>query len=284
MKMQDENITVITGASGGIGKEFVKYCAGLGHRLILLDKNEDELLRLAIWLKKNFQVQVHPFAIDIASPAELAAVTDFLREQHFKIDWLINNAGNGHVALFKESKLDAIQRELNVNVLGTTLLTHELLPIMNNERKSYLLFMSSLACFYPLPLKNTYGAAKAFVTNFAGALRFELAAENISVSVCCPGPVNSNIPQHLADKLLSWKEQLLVEEPEVVVQAAIAGMLKEKKIIIPGFFNKVLFHVTNLMPLWLKAQWTKRQYSSKRKLLKEQPLIPGEPNAEWPLR
>ena len=138
--------------------------------------------------------------------------------------------------------------------------------------------------FLSVAFKKYLRCRQSFFTNFAGALRFELAAENISVSVCCPGPVNSNIPQHLADKLLSWKEQLLVEEPEVIVQAAIAGMLKEKKIIIPGFFNKVLFHVTNLMPKWLKAQWTKRQYSSKRKLLKEQPLIPGEPHAEWPLR
>jgi short-subunit dehydrogenase len=283
MKTQYENITVITGASGGIGKAFVKHCAGLGHRLILLDKNEDELLRLAIWLKKNFDVQVHPFAIDIASPAELVAVTDFLNEHHFKIDWLINNAGNGHVALFKESKLGDIQSELNVNVLGTTLLTHELLPFMNSERKSYLLFMSSLACFYPLPLKNTYGASKAFITNLASALRFELAEENISVSVCCPGPVNSTVGQHLADKRLSWQEQLLVEDPEVIVEAAIAGMLHGRKIIIPNFFNKLLFRVLSMMPRWLKARLTNQQFINKRKLVQEKPLIPGLPDMQWPL-
>jgi short-subunit dehydrogenase len=275
MKWQTENITLITGAAGGIGKAFAHYCASRKHRLVLLDRQEAELVPLAHWLHKNYGTPVHPFAIDITIATSLATVASFLQSHDYRIDWLINNAGVGHVSDFSKTAIHTIRDEINVNVLGTTLVTHTFLPYMNHSRKSYLLFMSSMASLYPLPLKNTYGAAKAYVNSLADSLRHELAEEKISVSVCCPGPVNSNMGQYLADKRLPWKDQLLVEDPETIVRIAINGMLNGKPFIVPGFFCRLLYGFTRLLPKSTIDRITKKQYRLKRKMLREKPLVPG---------
>lgn len=267
MNWHNHHTTVITGACGGIGKAFASQCAALGHRLVLIDLDLQQLRQLQQWLVKNHQVEVFVVKADISNLHEIETLANFFEIHRLRITWLINNAGIGHTSLFERTASSHLYKELSVNVLGTTLLTHALLPFFNHYQQGCILFMSSLASFYALPFKNTYGASKAYVTQFAGALRFELKDRDISVSVCCPGFVNSTVQQFLSIARLPRLEQMLTINPKIVVAQAIEGVQAGKHLIIPGLMARLLFHITRMLPAGMLKKATERKFRSMKGLL-----------------
>jgi short-subunit dehydrogenase len=269
----DHNVTVITGACGGIGKAFVMHFAREGHPLVLIDKSQEELNLLARWVWNNFHQHPYILPLDVTSQDALTHVGDFFRNRKLRIQWLVNNAGIGHTHLFETLDFHLLHQELEVNVQGTTLITHELLPFMQTDPPGHILFMSSLASFYPLPFKNAYGASKAYILQLARALRYELEQKGIRVSVCCPGFVNSTLEHFLQLQQLGWMERLIMLQPEKVVQDAVAGARKGRELIIPGRACRVLYKATQWMPSFVKQWITRHKFRSLRPLLNK-PLVP----------
>lgn len=142
--------------------------------------------------------------------------------------------------------------------------------MLKQNGPAYILNVGSLCSFFFLAKKQVYGATKSFIYFFSKSLRRELQAEDVHVSVICPGGMNTNASVMLVNKKSSWLSQLAVMDPEDVAPIAINGLLNRKEVIIPGVVNKFFLLLNNLIPAFIKKRITNNQM----KKLKSIPLEP----------
>ena len=139
-----------------------------------------------------------------------------------------------------------------LNTYALVLLTRLLLPNLKKQGEAYILNIASMASFSPMPYKTVYPATKAFVYSFSRGLDAELKGTGISVSVAHPGGMktNSEVTQRIENH--SWLVQTTTLSSQKVAEICITRLLKKRKLIIPGFFNKVSWLLLKIVPLWLR--------------------------------
>ncbi len=169
---------------------------------------------------------------------------------------LINNAGIGSTLLFTEGNIKLFEKQIKLNVLATTLITHLFLGTLKRNSHSYILNVGSMASFFYLPRKQVYGATKSFIYFFSKALRKELQDDNVNVSVLCPGGMNTSLALTLMNKTGNFFSRLSIMNPEDVVPVAIDGLLKGKEVIIPGRVNKFFMLLDKILPERIKRMIT----------------------------
>ncbi len=182
---------LVTGASAGIGEELARLHASKGGDLVLVARREDRLLELAAALEAEHGVRVDVIAADLTKRAAARKLYDRIGELGIKVDVLINNAGFGAHGRFDESDLATQQRMMQLNMVVLTELTHLLLQDMVARGSGRVLNVGSVAGFLPGPLQAVYFASKAYVNSFSQALATELAGTGVTVTVLCPGPVET---------------------------------------------------------------------------------------------
>lgn len=156
---------VITGSSQGLGKSFAYQLAAEGWNLILISLPGEDLKRLSMVLKDRFGIQTYYYETDLTIRENIMAVSEWINRE-FNIHMLINNAGIGGTKRFEEASCVYIEKIIQLNVLATTLLTHQLLRNLKRQEKAYILNVSSLAAFSPIAYKTVYPASKAFIHSF----------------------------------------------------------------------------------------------------------------------
>jgi short-subunit dehydrogenase len=251
--------TLITGASEGLGKALSIECAKRNMNLVLVALPGPELFHLAAYLKKNFAVQVVYYETDLSKDGSCESLYTFVQQLKLDVNVLINNAGIGNTKFFEEEKLSFFEKQIKLNVLATTTLTHCFLPILKKNAPGYILNVGSLACFFAIPKKQVYSGTKSFIYFFSRSLRTELKSENISVSVLCPGGINSNANQTMLNKSGSWISNLSLMNPEEVAPVAILGLLQKKEVIIPGKLNRLFLFLNHIVPVFVKRMIIKKQ-------------------------
>ena len=97
-----------------------------------------------------------------------------------EVNMLINNAGIGSTLFFAEGSADLYERQIKLNVLATTLITHFFLEMLKRHKRAYILNVGSMASFFCLPKKNVYGATKSFIYHFSRSLIKELKKSHYS--------------------------------------------------------------------------------------------------------
>jgi len=156
-------VTLITGASSGIGEAFARRLAANEHDLVLVARSENKLHELCDELMLEYKIMAHYVALDLLEEDVNEKLVEEAAKHGFEVDWLINNAGFGSMgdfaALDLEKELDIIR--LNVSTLVA--LTHSFLPQMRERRRGTIINVSSSAGFQPIPFMATYAATKAFV-------------------------------------------------------------------------------------------------------------------------
>lgn len=182
---------LITGASNGIGLELAKIHAENGQNLVILARSKDKLDALKNELETAHSVQVEVIATDLSLPDSAQQVFDQTEAKGLKIDTLINNAGFGGHGEFAQRALADEQAMMQVNMVTLTNLTHLYLQGMIERNYGQILNVSSTASFMPGPLQAVYYATKAYVTSFSQAIAEEVKEHNISVTVLCPGAVDT---------------------------------------------------------------------------------------------
>jgi short-subunit dehydrogenase len=164
--MNKKKYTLITGASEGLGKAMAFECARRNMHLILVSLPGTQLLNLAIFIKKNFYVDVVVFEKNLANPDRCRELYDEIKQADLSVNMLINNAGVGGTEYFKEVNIDLLENQIKVNVLATTLLTRLFINELRENNPSFLLNVSSLGCFFYLPKKQVYGGTKSWIYFF----------------------------------------------------------------------------------------------------------------------
>jgi short-subunit dehydrogenase len=250
--------TLITGASDGLGKAFALECAQRGRNLILVALPGKKLRYLADFIRRNFQVKVTTFAKDLSKEEDCIDLYREVQQNHLKVDLLINNVGLGNCASFETEKLDYFLQLIRINILPATILTRLFLDQLKEQPDAHVLNVSSLGAYFNLPNKQVYGATKAYLLHFSKSLRLELAPTGVSVSVLCPGGMNTNPRLCRLLSTSNWFVRHARLSPEQVAAIAINATLAGKAVIIPGRLNRISLILDKILPTPLKRFCTGR--------------------------
>jgi len=250
------NVALVTGASDGIGAEFVKILAGRGYDLILVARREEKLNELAIRLNDEFGVKCTVMAADLSDPNAAQNLFQRIQDRGLKVNFLINNAGLLHNGFFTKLSLEAQEKMIQVNVLALTALTHLYAVNMSSNGGGHILNVASLAGWMAIPNQNVYAASKAYVVSFSQALSNEMIAANsgVQVTALCPGytatKMMDNPDQGATLRIPSGMMMSAKDVAEIGIKACFAG----KDIVVPGLANKF---TTIIMRLFSKSLTTK---------------------------
>ncbi len=229
---------LITGASTGIGYELATLFAQDKWNLVLLARQRARLLEVSEQLGHTYGVQTQIVVADLSHPRVSEEVMMQFNETGTKIACLVNNAGFGAYGDFADLPLDEQANMIHTNVNALVELTHRLLPHIITVR-GRILNVASTAAFQPGPHMAVYYATKAFVLSFSEALAEELAARGVHVSTLCPGPVPTEFQKRAGLEGTVMSSNPLMVEANVVAREAYEGLMKGKRLIIPGWGNKI---------------------------------------------
>jgi short-subunit dehydrogenase len=245
--------TLITGASSGIGEEFARQFAARGNALILVARSEDKLQKLAAELMAEHGIRIKVIPMDLSEIDSAEKLHDQCRRENLELNGLINNAGVGLIGKFDHFEINKIEKMLILNVITLTKLTYLFLPDLK-KNKGNLINLASQIAFSPGPYMSSYAGTKAYVLNFTEGIRIEYEKEGVRILTLCPGPTYTNFFQRTqaTPEDINFK----FRPPKDVVEEAIAGIEKNKNIVVVGWENKVMTFLLRFMPRSLAAKFS----------------------------
>ena len=238
---------LVTGASSGIGYEISKYLAKRGYDIIVVSRNRQALENLKNEIKTNVQI----VCMDLSVVDNCVKLYENFKDEN--IDVLINNAGFGMYGNFDILDMNKEIEMINVNILACDILTKLFLKDMKKRDSGYILNVGSIAGFMPGPLMSSYYASKSYVVKLTQAIRKELkkSKSGVSVSVLCPGPVNTNF-----NNTAGVKFAVRPLSSEYVAKYAVDMLFKKKLVIVPGFTIKLARFFSKFTPDNILAEIT----------------------------
>ncbi|HVO44001.1 MAG TPA: SDR family oxidoreductase [Aggregatilineales bacterium] len=245
--MGAKQTALITGASGGIGLEFARVFAEKGYDLILIARREGALRDLGGELQKKFGTQTAIIAMDLAVPGAAKAAFAEVESRNLTVDVLVNNAGFATYGYFTDIDLDKQSQLLQLNIVTLTELTRLFLTGMKARGSGRVLNVASTAAFMSGPLMAVYYASKAYVLSFSEAIAKELEGTGVSVSVLCPGATESDFQARAAMQDSKLVQNGLMKA-NTVARIGYDGLMASKRVIIPGFMNRLVVLLPRLIP------------------------------------
>lgn len=239
---------LITGASVGIGRELARIFAESGHDLVLVARNVEQLKQVAAECQSLGSGTARVLPKDLSVPGAAREIFDELKRDGVAIDVLVNNAGFGNYGRFAEVDLDADLRLLQVNIVALTALTKLFLPDMLARGSGRIMNVASMAAFQPGPYLSTYYASKAYVLHFSEAIASECAGRGVIVSALCPGPVATEFQARAGITGARHFKGKATMDARTVALAGYHGLMRGRRIVIPGKANNLLVQLTRLMP------------------------------------
>ena len=248
-------IAVITGASAGIGREFV--------RAVDREERFDEIWVIARRLERlealaaECRNRLRPVALDLADLDNVAVYRALLEQEQPEISLLINAAGCGVFGPFAEKDLDKQLKSATLNSLALTAMCHVSLPYMREGAR--IVNMGSNSAWQPVPYQTVYGASKSYVLNFSRALGRELQPRKIQVMCVCPGWIKTEFQQVAHhDEYIRYVDRWY--GPEEVAAQALKDLRKGKSVSILGHPVRRQVRLVKFLPVKLVMDiWCKQQ-------------------------
>ena len=238
----------ITGASGGLGRAISAECASRGYKLFLTDINEEGLRSIQQGLERQYGACVTTRACDITKDESVDEMLTLIDESGIRFDMLFNIAGIDYEGSFLERERDSVVKIVSLNVEATLRITHAILSRRREGKAFSLVFVSSLASMYPMPLKATYAASKRFLTDFAEALRQELKSQNVRVLTLCPGGLPTTEEAINGINAQGFWGSVTTNRLEQVAFETVEKVQKRAGLYIPGAVNRTLSFLGKLLP------------------------------------
>lgn len=240
-------IAIVTGASSGLGKEFVKL---IDHSMSTLDeiwviaRREGRLVELA----EQSKTRLIPIEMDLSSENQLNLFKRLIEQKKPSVKLLINCAGFGKIGSNEDISYQDETDMVKVNCLALTAITYAVLPYMC--RNSRIIQLASSAAFLPQPYFSVYAATKAYVLSFSRSLNQELRKREIYVTAVCPGPVRTeffDIAEKTGNKIAIYKTLVMAEADQVVKQAYYDA-INRKAVSVYGIWMKLFRILCKLIP------------------------------------
>lgn len=259
-KELENKIAIIIGAAGGIGQKIAELFDQKGINLVLADLDLDNLSGISNNLEKT------PLLIscDITNLEQVENLIAKTIEKHKRIDILVNCVGIIIPSLFENTTYDEINKQINVNLMGTIHCTKEVIPVMKKAGGGHIVTISSLAGIVPETYSSIYTATKFALRGLDWTLNLELADDNIFVSTIFPDSVDTPMleyeAKHGGSPLTFLHDPV---PPEDVAEAVLKAILKEKVEVCVPHLDGILSKFIMCMPSQVKRLWPKYEQKGK---------------------
>ena len=249
-------IAIFTGASSGMGREFVKQ--------ICAEEKFDEVWVIARRLERLQEIEaeldqpVRCISMDLTDPKSYDEYKALLDEHRPEVKVLVNASGYGKFAAFQDIPLDEQLGMIDLNDKALVAITYHTLPYLTKGSRVYQ--VDSLSSFQPVPYIGVYGATKAFVLSFTRAVNMELRHTGIKMIAVCPGWVKTEFFDRAVtdDSVIQYYNKFFTSEE--VVRRAIRDMKKGKDVSVCGFSIRAQVLLTKLLPhKWVMKIWLRQQ-------------------------
>ena len=243
-------VTIVTGASSGIGRATARLFAARGHRVVLAARSAPALEQLqGDLLRAGGEVLVAP--VDLADPAQGAALVDQTVKAFGRLDVLVNNAGYGSQCRFEEMPPDEVARMFAVNVLSCMAAARAAVPILRRQGGGSIVNVASVGGLVAHPLNVAYCASKHALVGFSRSLRLELKGSGIRVTAVCPGATRTEFFA-VARGGIPFAPMIdrFALPPEVVARAIVRASRKNRALVFPSLGAWLLYLADRWLP-WL---------------------------------
>jgi short-subunit dehydrogenase len=234
-------VTLITGASAGLGVEFARQCRAKGQELVLVARRRERLEALAGELGG-----AHVVVADLAAPDAPARLFAQVEALGLTVDTLVNNAGFGTGGRFDALPAPRQAEMIDLNVRALTLSCRLALPAMLARGRGFILNVASTAAFQAGPNMAVYYAGKAFVLSLTEALHQEAKGTGVHVTALCPGPTATEFFEVAG--VANGRLAKIATDPAAVVRAGLEGLARNRAIVIPGVANKLGAQANRFLP------------------------------------
>jgi len=252
------DIAVVTGASSGMGREFVLQLQNYVKvdEIWVIARRKEALEELA----KQVNVPLRIVCLDLCNEESFAQYQALLEQEQPNVKLLVNAAGFGKFGDFDAISLEDDLQMIDLNCKALTAMTRICLPYMASG--SHVLQLDSLSSFQPVPYITTYGATKAYVLSYSRAMQAELQDKGIRMMALCPGWVKTEFFNHAFQTNGNRVQYFnrLFEAKDVVATGLKALYRTKKQVCVPGFSVqmqvlgvKLLPH-TLVMKIWMNQQ------------------------------
>jgi short-subunit dehydrogenase len=239
-------VTLITGASAGIGMELARVFAAHGHDLVLVARREDRLTALAGEIAASGRPRPDVVVLDLERRDAAATLAAELASRGLEPEIVVNNAGfglTGDAAVLDRAEQLAM---IDLDVRALTELSLIFVDSIARHRGG-ILNVASIAAFLPGPGMAVYYASKAFVLSFSEALHYELADRGVRVTALCPGPVPTEF-QARSGMRTDRSQQIIELPPDRVAQIGYRGFMRGERVVVAGTGNKLAMLFIRLIP------------------------------------
>jgi short-subunit dehydrogenase len=241
---------LVTGASGGIGKELAKCCAR-DYDVLLVARSEEQLNTLAAEIRSTGR-KAETLVKDLADPSTATEVhRQFTGED---VEVLINNAGIGLAGDFLDIPLEKQVSMLRLNIETLTQLSWMFGRDFVSRKRGKILNLASTAAFQAGPHMAAYFASKAYVLSFSEALHQELSPKGVTVTALCPGPTDTGFSKHAEATTTKLFQQSSVMKPAAVATIGYEAMQAGKPLVVAGKMNRALVLATRFVSRQMSAK------------------------------
>jgi uncharacterized protein len=239
-------VVVITGASSGIGAALAHEFAAHGHELVLIARREQALADVAEAIAAKGSARPTVLRLDVARVDAARDIAEALARRGLEPEIVVNSAGFGLLGPADELDRAAQVAMIDLNVRALTDLSLAFIASLE-RRKGGILNVASTAGFLPGPGMAVYYASKAYVVSFSEALHEELKSKGVRVTVLCPGPVLTEF-QARAGMGGNPFPSFLARSAESVASQAYRGLKEGRRVVVPGWPNKLVPALAPLSP------------------------------------
>jgi len=239
-------VTLITGASAGIGSELARVFARHGHELVLVARREDRLIALADEIAAAGRPRPAVLAIDLGQRDATERIAAELSSRGLEPATVVNNAGFGLAGAAADLDRNEQLGMIDLNIRAVTELSLAFVDSLARHRGG-VLNVASVAAFLPGPGMAVYYASKAYVLSFSEALHRELKPRGIRVTALCPGPVPTEF-QARSGMHVDRSQQILTLAADRVAQIGYDGFMRGQRVVVAGLANRIAVALLRLTP------------------------------------
>jgi short-subunit dehydrogenase len=255
-------VTLITGASAGIGVALARVFSRHGHELALVARRKARLAKLADEIAQAGGKRPLVIVADLAKPDAPAKIAQALADAKAEPQYVVNNAGFGLFAPAAEGDLNRQLAMIDVNMRALTALSLMFAPALERHRGG-VLNVGSMAGFMPGPGMAVYYASKAFVRSLTDSLHREWKQRGIRVTNLAPGPVPTEFGRR-AGVQADTAPELLTQSAEHVAELGYRGLMQGKALIVPGTLNRVAIALSRFLPRTLVTGVVERRQARRK--------------------
>lgn len=255
--MSDKNIAVVTGASSGIGREFVRLFAqesGIDE-IWGIARHKDKLEEVRAEIGDKFRI----LDMDLTDRCNLERIETLLKEENSTINYLVNCAGFAKFCSYFDISRDVSLNMIDLNICALVAVTLICIPHMKDG--AHIINMASQAAFQPVPYQNIYSATKAFVRSYTRALNVELKNKGICATAVCPGWMKTGLIERASiGAKRATTRFIFMKNPQLVAKKALNDAKACKDMSVYGAFVKSCHVMSKLLPqrllmkIWLMHQ------------------------------